>query len=302
MKSFIIQLLIFVSPLILGAIVMEVILRKIPNDYTYKYNYLTANGGEIETLILGSSHAVYGVYPDSFSSSAFNAAHVSQTFHYDYVVLSQVMESLPNLKHLIIPVSYFSFRTSLDQSAESWRIKNYHLYYDCDSCDQRWEHRLEIVNGTFSANLRRAWNWVRNKQDEVHSDRLGYGTKYLNKPSKDLAKTAAVAAQRHTHPSQELVKENQEDLDRMIQIARENGIEVVLLTMPGSTYYVELLEENQLAEMQAICLELATETNVSYVNLLEHSSFKDEDFRDGDHLTLQGAVKVSQYLDDLITQ
>lgn len=163
---------------------MEVILRSIPNDYSYKYKFLTEQGEEIETLMLGSSHAVYGIYPDTFAAPAFNAAHVSQTLQYDYVILSQVIESLPNLKTIVVPVSYFSFRTSLDNSAESWRIKNYHLYYDCEDCAKAWNQRLEILNGSLSSNLRRVWNWVRSGQDEVNSTRLGYGTKYLNKPSR----------------------------------------------------------------------------------------------------------------------
>lgn len=300
MKSFIIQLLIFVSPLVVGAIVIEVVLRQIPNDYSYKFNFLTEQGEEVETLILGSSHAVYGVYPDTFSSLAFNAAHVSQTLHYDYVILSQVIEALPDLRTLIVPVSYFSFRTSLEHSAESWRIKNYHLYYDCEDCDKSWNHRLEIVNGAFSANLRRSWNWLRNKQDEVNSTRLGYGTKHINKPDGDLQATAALAAERHTHDSDEFVAENQKYLTKLIELARKKGVKVVLLTMPGSSYYRELLEENQLQEMREICQQWATNPDISYLDLLDDTSFQDEDFRDGDHLNLQGAVKLSQYVDSVI--
>lgn len=281
---------------------MEVVLRQIPNDYSYKYKFLTEEGKEIETLILGSSHAVYGIHPDTFSALTFNAAHVSQTLHYDYVILSQVIESLPDLKTLVLPVSYFSFRTSLDHSAESWRIKNYHLYYDCEDCDKSWNHRLEIVNGTFSANLRRVWNWLKNNRDEINSTPLGYGTKHLNKPSKDLPTTAAAAAERHTHESDELVEKNQEYLTKIIELSRENGVKIVLLTMPGTSYYRKLLEKNQLEEMQAICQGWAVSKDVIYLDLLANNSFGDQDFRDGDHLNLQGAVKLSQDLQSVISQ
>lgn len=302
MKSFIIQLLIFVSPMVIGAIAMEVILRSIPNDYSYKYKFLTEQGKEIETLILGSSHAVYGIHPDSLSAPAFNAAHVSQTLHYDYVILSQVIESLPDLKTLIVPISYFSFRASLDTSTESWRIKNYHLYYNCHDCDKNWNHRLEIVNGTFLSNLRRVWNWLIHKKEEINSTQLGYGTKYLNKPSKNLEATAALAAERHTHESRDLVEENQEYLTKLIELSRENGVSVVLLTMPGSSYYRNLLDKKQLKEMEAICEEWATAQDVTYLDLLANNSFGDQDFRDGDHLNLQGAVKLSQHLESVISQ
>lgn len=302
MKSFVIQLLIFVSPLVIGAIAMEVILRSIPNDYSYKYKFLTEQGKEIETMILGSSHAVYGIHPDTFSAPAFNAAHVSQTLRYDHVILSQVIESLPSLETIVIPISYFSFRTSLDQSKESWRIKNYHLYYDCEECDKAWTHRMEILNGTFSANLRRVWNWLRSNQDEVSSTRLGYGTKHLNKPSKDLQTTAIIAAERHTHESDELVEQNQVYLSQIIELARKYNVKVVLLTMPGSSYYRDKLEKEQLEEMQSICQEWAAFDDVIYLDLLDSDLFTEQDFRDGDHLNLQGAVKLSQYLEPVISQ
>ena len=69
---FIIPLFIVVIMLIIG---IEQTLRKIPNDYKYKADYLKENGSEIETLILGSSHTFTGLNQKLFKNKTFNAAH-----------------------------------------------------------------------------------------------------------------------------------------------------------------------------------------------------------------------------------
>ena len=71
MSKFIKKVLIFSTPIIIFIILMEVLLREIPNDYSYKKNYLDTHSSEIETLFLGSSHTYYGVNPEFIKSNSF---------------------------------------------------------------------------------------------------------------------------------------------------------------------------------------------------------------------------------------
>lgn len=99
-----------------------------------------------------------------------------------------------------------------------------------------------------------------------------------------------------------MVGKNKEYLTEIIELARTEDVKVVLLTMPGSSYYRELLDKKQLEEMRDICQDFASAGDVMYLDLLDATSFVAEDFRDGDHLNLQGAVKLSQYLESVISQ
>ena len=77
------------SPLLLGALILEVLIQNIPNEYSYKKSYLDSNSNEIEVLFLGSSHVYYGVNPEYISANSFNASHIAQTLDYDYAILKK---------------------------------------------------------------------------------------------------------------------------------------------------------------------------------------------------------------------
>jgi len=90
MSKFIIRTLLFSLPVLALFIVMEILLRQIPNDYLLKKKYLDNHSKEIETLILGSSHSFYGINPLYFSNNTFNASHISQSLDYDFAILKKV--------------------------------------------------------------------------------------------------------------------------------------------------------------------------------------------------------------------
>ena len=76
-------------PILVVAILMEILLRNMPNDYLFKKKYLDEHSSEIQTLILGSSHSFYGIDPAYFNSKTFNASHVSQTLNYDLEIFQK---------------------------------------------------------------------------------------------------------------------------------------------------------------------------------------------------------------------
>ena len=59
---------------VIAFIPMEILLENIPNDYSFKKEYLDENSDSIEILVLGSSHSYYGINPIYFHLRAFNAS------------------------------------------------------------------------------------------------------------------------------------------------------------------------------------------------------------------------------------
>ncbi len=125
MKRFIIRtVLLIIVPLLLGIVLCEYYLRKIPNDYSYKNEWLSNNAGSIRVLNMGSSHAFYGIEPSQFSCKAFNAAHVSQSIKYDHFIFSKFVNEMDSLEVLVLPVSYGSFLGfGPENGIEDWRVK-----------------------------------------------------------------------------------------------------------------------------------------------------------------------------------
>ena len=67
MRQFILRTLMISLPIVVIAILIEILLRNVPNDYQEKKEYLDKHASEVETLILGSSHSFYGINPSYFT-------------------------------------------------------------------------------------------------------------------------------------------------------------------------------------------------------------------------------------------
>src|SRR5690606_22742388 len=123
MKKFLSYILIFSAPVIILISVTEVLIRSIPNEYSIKKDYLDRNSNEIEILILGSSHTLRGVDPKYMNYKAYNAAMVSQSIDYDLEILKKYEGNWDSLKTIVLPISYFSLYSNLENEVESWRVK-----------------------------------------------------------------------------------------------------------------------------------------------------------------------------------
>ena len=90
------------------AIFLEVYLRKTQNVYEQKAQQLVENAAKINVLILGNSHANYGVDPSQFNLFAFNAAQLSQSIYFDKRITLKYINQLKKLKYVFISVDFHS--------------------------------------------------------------------------------------------------------------------------------------------------------------------------------------------------
>jgi hypothetical protein len=299
MKKFIIYLLLYLLPVLVFAVLLEIVLRRIPNDYVYKKNYWDTHSHEIETLILGSSHAYYGIDPVYFSTNTFNASHISQSLEYDYELLKQYDTELTNLKTVIIPVSYFTLWGKLSNGQESRRVKNYVLYYGMKN-NNNLRYRFELSSNRLDTNLRRIISCLLRRGNNITCSEKGWGTDYNSQKAKDLEETGKTAAERHTRKDicsvekKELFNENISILDSIIDLCRKHNAELFLFTPPAYYTYRQRLNEEQLNKTVETVNAIANKySNCTYQNMMADSSFVAADYYDADHLSETGAKKLS---------
>ncbi|MGR7813230.1 hypothetical protein [Lacinutrix undariae] len=306
MRKFITNTIYIAIPIILAFILMEILLRNIPNDYSFKKEYLDKNSNEIETLILGSSHTYYGVDPSYFSSNTFNASHVSQYPNHDFEILKKYQSNFKNLKTVILPISYFTYATRLKDGKEAWRIKNYMIYYDLN-ISKSLSDNSEVFGNKTSTNIKRiASSYILNKS-VITSSNLGWGTIYNATKQKDLEETGKKAALRHTQKesntdkSKQIINKNKSNVEAIVKWCEERNIKIILITTPTYKTYHENLNSEQLNLMINTNNEIATKyENCTYLNLLSDSNFIAKDYYDADHLSEIGAKKLSLMLDQAI--
>lgn len=289
-------------PVLLLCAFAEFALRSIPNDYSYKKNYLDKNSEHIEVLVLGSSHAYRGINPIFINLNSFNASYVSQTLDYDFEILEKYDGSWGRLRYIVIPISYFSLYYQLKTSTESWRVKNYNIYYGMTSSRNPADY-FEILSNNLEINLERIRSYFILGKTNITSSELGWGISLNSENQPDLFESGISAAKRHTYADDKYFNDNLTILRSIINFADKRHITVILYTPPAFYSYVEHLDKTQLDRTLTAMTELSRDyQNVVYINFLTDDSFSAADFLDADHLNGIGAEKFTKKINELINQ
>lgn len=109
----------------------EIRLRGFSTNYIEKRKFLESKLDSIKVLILGSSHAYLGINPDYLDIKGYNLAGVSQSLYYDNELYKKYIDKMPNLRIVLISISYFSLWYELyDNYIEDWRDYYYYHFWN----------------------------------------------------------------------------------------------------------------------------------------------------------------------------
>lgn len=285
-------------PVLLLLLVIEILLRQIPNDYRLKKEYLDKHASEVEILILGSSHAFFGFNPIYFKQPAFNLSHISQSLNYDYALFDLYKTKFIKLKTIVVPISYFTLYDRLEDSSESWRVKNYIIYYGTGNPTSVRDYS-EILSNRFDLNIDRLSAHYVSHVPNISCNNLGWGTTYKSNNAQNLLETGRTAAIRHTKDIKSskgvgTYNANVGILKSIIRWGETHHVNVILVTPPAFETYRQNLDLEQLDNTVETATELAARyDNCTYVNLLNDTNFIAKDYYDADHLSEIGSKKLS---------
>jgi hypothetical protein len=298
MKQFLRLFIIFSLPVLILGIVTEIALRKIPNDYLYKRNYLDQHSKGVKILFLGNSHAFYGINPEYIKPESFNASYVSQSFNYDLEILKRYANKWDSLRYIVVVFDYPALHSRLEKGAEAWRAKNYSIYYQINLTNNIAD-KTEFFNNNLKLASKRLVNFYIKGVSSITTSKSGWGNDYTFKNKKDLLVTGKTAAQKHKVSN--YLAENTESLKQLIYFAKAKNIKVILFTPPAYKTYVQNLGINQLNETINVATNLAKLYNhVVYFNFINDTDFIADDYFDADHLNEAGAKKLTIKIDSAI--
>lgn len=302
MKNFYKKILIFLIPVFLVWVSTEAFYRFTENNYTFKSKIIKADSDRIETLILGDSHSFFGINPEYFTSPTFNIANVSQSLYFDELLLQKHIDSLPNLRNVVLNISYFTLSAVDNSSEDRWR--RYFYQQDMD---------LEVSSipifdpKQYSLTLARRFDksvdlfveyYKRGTLVSCYEN--GYGMQDETNIVPDKEMTSELIAKKHEDNSLDF-EANAIRLQRIIELCNKKGVEVFLIEMPVYKTYYGLLNATKKDKINSTLSQLELKNNgVRYFNFCNEDSLIDSDFRDADHLTNEGAVKFSKLLDSII--
>ena len=129
MKSFVRKLILFLLPLIFLFSIIEINLSGIPTYLGQKKDFLESQLDQIEFLSTGLSYG-NSINPEFFDRKGFKFFNDAQDLYYDVGLIENYMNRMPNLKLVILPVSYFSLEYRMERSPWIWRAPFYRFIYD----------------------------------------------------------------------------------------------------------------------------------------------------------------------------
>ena len=304
MKGFYKKIIVFVAPVLLIWLALEVFYQSVENTYTYKAKKVIETYEDTEILIFGDSHSFYGINPKYFSQKTYNLSNVSQSLYFDELLLNKHLDSYKNLKAVVLNISYFTLSQEDDGVEDAWRKYFYEVQMDVDAPSVRdydpKKYSLALTR-RFASSLRLVHEYIE-EGTIVGCDELGYGLQDERSIVENKDEMVAGIVKKHENGS--LKFDHQlERLQRIIDRCNSRGVELFLIEMPVYKGYYELLRIDKKKKISSNLSELArTNNNTHYFNLVPNDLFVDDDFRDADHLTNEGARKCSVLLSELIAK
>lgn len=295
MERFLKKILIFSAIVAALLVAGELVARHIPTSYSAKHAWLAANGARVETLVLGTSHTYYGVVPVLLGDSVYNLANVSQTPEYDLALLRRYGRDCPNLRRVIVPVDYITFRDPAMEDADDWwRAIGYCTRMDIGLHSPWSKYNFEISD--FDGYAQKLRSLVLTVEANV-CDSLGFGLGLEEgADSATLAELAPPRVAYNTADNPGRPCQAEAALQSIIEYCGSRGAECILVSMPVSEAYRVLLEPGQQAEMERLAGGLAGRNGIRWLDFSAHPDFAASDFHDPDHLSRAGAEKFTRLL------
>ncbi|MBF6598611.1 MAG: hypothetical protein ITF98_10370 [Fermentimonas sp.] len=311
MKKYLIEIgLYFLLPATLLAVVSEYSLRKIPNDYAFKNQWLTINSRDVEVLALGASTVLYDINPQYLNKKGFNAAHLSQSLKYDHFIFHKFIDQMPSLEYVILGIEFWSPFGDIEDSPEWWRVKFYNIHYGSNF--HRWQgkynYELYFKNAATFKTAANGLLTIMGLKDESRRtvNDMGYGANYTLDKRQANWDNGEFEANRHnsiiTHAiDKNNIIHNKKYVNDIIRECEKRNIKVLLINLPLYTSYRNSQKEEYLTIQKDFCISFDEQyDNVFFYDFSNIDYFTEHDYYDANHLNEIGSKKITLMLDSII--
>lgn len=303
MRPFLIKISFLIAFFLLAVLAIEVFLRNVSNNYSLKYQQIEKQKSNIEVLLFGDSHCLYGLNPKYFHQHAFNLSNVSQTVYFDQLLFNQYVDQLPKLKQVVFCIEYTNLSQRDNTGDDGWRKFLYarFMHLEVPSIHPYDPRNYLLVLTQSPYKTRDLVKRFLKKGSILDCDNSGWGNNYLQRERIPAEQVAAVRAKIQEDGLTDFTI-NANRLQKMIDHCKQKGIQVVIVSMPQTRIYERYLNQEKLRKIVKTCqsFEQKNPGVAYYLNLFADPRFSDEDFYDADHLNDQGAIKSSKIVDEFL--
>lgn len=289
-------------------------------DFYYLKNALNkAKESDVEAIAVGSSYSLFGVEESILNLKCVNLALASQDIYYACLIGRDVINKNNNIKKIFIGTGYYTLYSdlSLSKGRELMRITNvyYPIFRDMHNCKALPQNRNNILWDDKILDIEKIVNIF------CRSFYEGFKCKYFTEKRNrfylkvELRPTGnrrwfelddnfqEICAYERTISHNKSIKyldsykENINILNSFVSFCNERNVKVYMITFPSTRFYKKYL----LKEFRDSYLTALNSINgeFEFIDFNDLDMFDDRDFIDMDHLDECGAIKVSEYLNNL---
>jgi len=304
MRRFLKWLLLFFLPLLIIEILFEIFIRIIPNNYKQKYQWMQENCQDVEILALGSSYMNNAICPYKFEKKCYNLSMPAQTLEYDYKILSQFINNMPRLKHVIISADHYNLTSKplAETKSSAYRATYYQLYMNIKTYSALSPNSYEIFK-THMAKMKAIKYLLSffNDNNQSDNDSLGWKLSIGKKDKKDGwadVRFEEIMNYFSLDNDTAYINYNLLYLRKISELCRSNNVNLIVVTTPKSSYFTTRFPCFVMDKVLAAVKECERSCNFLYKNYYNDNRFCDDDFITTDHLDDVGGVKFTQILLD----
>ena len=300
MKRFLFGIFFFLIPVATFFVAMEMLVHIVPNSYSYKYNYIKANGHSLEAITLGHSQLYDDFMPDAFRMPSFNLCNSSQFYKEDYYLLCELLPSMPNLKLVILPIGYVNVKES-DSDGFNERSTFYYEYMNID-----YGNTIPIYNRYECLYPKRAFekltSYYLHHIDIIGCDSTGRRSthNFKKKKKKQVQPNMLPAYTLDTHDKAKMYIWGEDYLTKIGSLLQSKCIKLVLVSPPHYWSCFNSVNKEQKQFLQEKLNSYKLLFSFQYISMEEGKTFIDEDYYDDAHLSEIGAEKFTKMLNDSI--
>jgi len=308
-RLLLIKLLLFSLPVISILLYFEFRLTPLQTVYLQKRIEFERSIKFIDTIILGSSNAFYGINPDEFQGFGYNLAFPGNGMQYDARMIEKFSRRTPNLKNVIFTINYYTLGTPYESFSQQFRSFATGQYFGIDSYVGN-NSLSKLLFWLEPRNFSKIALWGNNVYGLISDNYLGlvdlveepngfYNSGLASvDPSSGFGKNAAL----NDATLVQVYNKNLSYLDTAISELKKNGVNVYVLILPTDKSYFSNLKIEKRHEMTNIITDFAVKHSILFKDYTGDPRFNEEDFtwELPDHLNGSGARKISKIINSEI--
>lgn len=258
---------------------------------------------DLKVLALGDSHMQSGL---NIASDQFvNFATGSDTLPVMYFKLKKAVANSEALNTVIMQAEYHSFSVQQVQYKHLDQYKDYvdekvpaelGDYPSPGSVVSPFYSLSENVSPILYEQLVEVFvpNPKRHKYEVLANGYAGLQQQWVQKPASERVTAATLRATRQLESDYYFNRQLARYYDKIIKLAQENDVQVVLLRLPLSNEYLAAIRPDIEQDMAAYYRQLAKKYGLKLLDMRHIFKDQQELFQDMDHLTVEGGTELGK--------